>query len=325
MDKISEGIFTTGNSFRAIAEARARSYRISELYLPKFDKYGHKLTEDAGKRGMNYLPSLRYEIMSAVVERKRKGKGLDIPRTTQNMLSSQAMCFNLFVPLNLDKKFAAAFFKELLGDCAEIIEPIEIEYTPSKTIFRDQSGKGGVDCDALLKYKNSNGGNSLVVIETKFVEEEFSNCGFRKSNQKDPCPIDTLVTPEFNNCRYHYKKHNDYWKIAKESDLFDMHYLHNNPCPFGGGLWQLWVNMSLAWALAEEMQYDDFSYAVICHEDNVKLTNGGQVFHDFRKLLKNPDKLRVIYLQDVKKVLEKIKTDHPNHFWTEEFINRYCF
>ena len=150
-----------------------------------------------GALAMNFLPSLRNQIYTEVIERNKKGKGVDLNRTTKNMLSSQAMCFNLFGPLNQDKKFAAAFFTQLLGSVEEIIGDIEYEFTPSKTIFNDQSGKGGVDCDALLKYKDDKGKNNLLIIETKFVEPEFSNCGFRQGEIENQCPKDTMSLRTF--------------------------------------------------------------------------------------------------------------------------------
>ncbi|HLO59224.1 MAG TPA: hypothetical protein VK179_10810 [Bacteroidales bacterium] len=73
MDKLIEGIYTTGISFRAVGEAEARNHRAKKLNLPNFDKYGHILTEDAGRQGMNYLPYFRNEVFGAVVERNNKG------------------------------------------------------------------------------------------------------------------------------------------------------------------------------------------------------------------------------------------------------------
>lgn len=325
MEMIEEGIYTTGNSFRAEAEAKARRYRFNVLHLSNYGEYGHILSDIDGEKGMNFLPSLREKIFSEVIKRDQRGKGVDIERTTKNMLSSQAMCFNLFAPLNLHKNFASAFFRLLLGDFAEFTQDIDYEYTPSKSIFNDQSGKGGVDCDALLKYKNIHGKNSLLVIETKFVEKEFSSCGFRKKTQKDPCPRSTVVNPDFSNCRYHYKKYYNYWKVAKESDLFNMEYIQSIPCPFGSSLWQLWTNMSLAYAIAKEQAFDDFSYAVICPDKNDKLSNHEKKFNEFRKLLKNPSRFKVIYLSDIRKTFEKIEQDFPYVQWSKEFINRYCF
>ena len=330
MKSNTEGIYTTGTSFRAFAEASARNHRVTKLQLKEFKKFGHILTEDDANNGMNFLPSLRNEILSAVHERNEKGKGVDIERTTMNMLSSQAMSFNLFVPLNLNKEYATAFFNQLLGDCQAITNDIEIEYTPSKAIFNDQSGKGGVDCDALLQYTNDKGRNSLLVIETKYVEPEFSICGFRKNElikteeKRDLCPAGTIVNPDFSNCRYHYKKHYKYWEVAKASNLFNMDLIHSESCPFGGSLWQLWVNMTLAYGVAKERGCDVFKYAVICHERNDKLSDNGKVFLEFKKLLKNPKHLKIIYLSDIKRSFELLENDYPDLTWTKEFTERYC-
>lgn len=330
MERRIEGIYTTGSSFRASAEALARNYRVTKLHIAEFDTYGHKLVDKDAEQGMNFLPSLRNEILAAVKKRNEEGKGVDIERTIKNMLSSQAMCFNLFVPLNLNKKYATAFFNQLLGDCQTITDDIEIEYTPSKTIFNDQSGKGGVDCDALLQYKNGRGQNSLLVIETKYVESEFSICGFRKNElnkqkkKRDLCPVDTIVNSDFSNCRYHYMKHYRYWEVAEESNLYKMDLIHNDLCPFGGSLWQLWVNMTLAYGVAKGRGCDDFNYAVICHERNDKLSDNGKVFLEFKKLLKNPKHLKIIYLSEIRRSFELLEKDFPDLEWTKEFTERYC-
>jgi len=330
MIKNVEGIYTTGSSFRACAEAYARNYRLTTLQIEEFKEYGHVLTDNDANNGMNFLPSLRNDILSAVKGRNEKGKGVDIDRTTKNMLSSQAMCFNLFVPLNMNKEYATAFFNQLLGDCHAIINEIEIEYTPSKAIFNDQTGKGGVDCDAMLQYTNDKGQNSLLVIETKYVEPEFSVCGFRKNEfnkqkkKRDLCPVDTIVDTDFSNCRYHYKKQYKYWEVAKTSNLFHMDFIHSESCPFGGSLWQLWVNMTLAYGVAKERGCGVFKYAVICHERNDKLSDNGNVFLEFKKLLRNPNHLKIIYLSDIKQSFELLENDFPDITWTKEFTERYC-
>jgi len=317
-------VYTTGNSFRAIAEANAREYRKSILQLTVFDKYGHILDNIDAEKGMNFLPSLRNEILDEVKKRNSLGKGIDMVRTTKNMLSSQAMCFNLFAPLNKDLAFATQFFKQLLGNVSKITKKIQYEYTPSKTIFNDQSGRGGVDCDSLLTYTNDIGQESILVIETKYVEPDFSNCGFRKRDHDDRCPLNTILEPDLSNCRYHYKKRYNYWKVAEESNLFNMDLITRNPCPFGGHLWQLWTNMSLAYALAKEKGISEYYYAVVCPEENDMLSNNGKIFDMFRDLLKYPEKFKVIYLSDIKLAFDTIDNKGFNKDWTNEFIQRYC-
>ncbi|MBK7711926.1 MAG: hypothetical protein IPJ37_13905 [Bacteroidales bacterium] len=82
--------------------------------------------------------------------------------------------------------------------------------------------------------------------------------------------------------------------------------------------------MSLAYAIAKELSFNDFNYAVICPEKNVKLSQHGKVFQEFQRLLKDPDKLKIIYLDDIKNAFEKIENDFQDQTWPKEFINRYC-
>jgi hypothetical protein len=66
-------IYTTGNSFRAVAEAKARDYRKAILKLP-FGDYGHFLTDLDAQKGMNFLPSMRDSILNEVKLRDSLGK-----------------------------------------------------------------------------------------------------------------------------------------------------------------------------------------------------------------------------------------------------------
>lgn len=325
MDRIDDGAaYTKGNSFRAIAEARARKYRAYNLHCTNYDGYGHILTDEDGNRGLNFLPFLRHDILRAVRERSKDKKGVDFTRTSKNMLSSQAMCFNLFVPLNGDRRLAKELLHHFL-DGISSVDGIEYEHTPKNSIFGDQSGRGGVDCDVLVHYTARDGAKGLVVIETKYVEYEFSLCGFRKSGQKDPCPATTTVTDDYSNCRYHYKKNYDYWRIAEESGLYRMEEIRSRPCPFGGPLWQLWTNLSLAYALARDKRYSAFKYAVICPKGNTKLSQGNKVFSDFASLLRTPEVFKVIYLEDIAMILTHESTLQQCEPWASEFIERYCW
>ncbi len=317
------GKYTSGKSFRAIAEFNARKYRILNLKLSKYDKYGHIFTDEDAEFGLNYLLSLRKEIKSAIEFRYAKGKGIDIQRTSKNMLSSQAMCFNLFVPLNLDKKIFSKLFDYLIGDVKEIHQDIDIEYTPPRTVFNDQSTIGGVDCDALLRYVNYSDEECLMVIETKYVEKEFSICGYRKSGQKDKCPVDTILKNDFSNCRYQYKKQYNYWKVAQDSGLYDMNKIEKMHCPFGGALWQLWTNFSLAYALARDNNKAEFNFVVIYPRKNIHLSEDGKVFSKFKSLLNHPEKFNVVYLEDIISALLDKKTVKSVPKWAIEFAEKY--
>ena len=325
METISEGpAYTKGSNFRAIAEAKAREYRVKTLQRPGYDKYGHYLTVEDGRSGYNFLPALRSAILQAVIQRAKEGKGVGFKRTTTNLLSSQAMCFNFFVPLNGDRPLAARLLNFLIGD-VDSVEDIKCEYTPSNSIFNDHSGEGGVNCDVLVKYSDGTGHLGLMVVETKYVETEFSTCGFRVAEQKDKCPVATVVAADHSNCRYVYKKKYRYWDVAAESGLYQMDKSQSEPCPFGGPMWQLWTKMSLAYAISKQLGCSEFRYAVMCREDNLKLTQQGAIFDSFRSLLTRPELFKVIYLSNVKAGLLDRSVLQVNQPWATEFIERYCW
>lgn len=321
---MNEGIlYTKGNSFRAQAEAKARKHRAEILQLAEYDRYGHILTDQDAARGLNFLPSLRADILEAVRVRQLQGKGVDLNRTTKNMLSSQAMCFNLFVPLNRDKQLTSRLLSLFFNEPVVIDRDIAIECTPSNAIFGDQSGKGGVDCDALIRYVNSRNESGVIVCETKYVEREFSICGFRKSGQKNPCPVSTLVSDDFTMCRYKSIKSYKYWDLASESGLFKMDLLKSKPCPFGGSLWQLWVNMTLAYGIAKEEGADDFRYVVISPTANAALSANGEVFSLFSALLSDKNRFVVISIEDIVQKITGLSVADERISWAREFAQRY--
>jgi hypothetical protein len=295
---------------------------MNQLRTEECDNWGHWLTVLDGNRGFNFLPSLRQTILEAVFMRKAQGKGIDFKRTTRNMLSSQAMCFNFFVPLIQDRDFANKLMKSLIGNFRKI-EDIQIEYTPPNSIFNDQTKISGVDCDALMIYQNDQNEKTLAAIETKYVEKEFSKCSFRDKVKNPKCPHNTIIKSDFSNCLYKTKKGFHYWDVANKSGLFKMDSIINSHCPFGNRLWQLFTNMTLAYGVAKDQQFSDFRYIVICPKANDKLSDDGKDFNQFRQYLIDADKFQVLYLEDIMDEMRKIASDSQDYKWVYEFIEKH--
>jgi len=179
---------STELGYRARAEARQREYRARVLDVA-YGRYGHFLTQKAADEGRNFvLP----EAFDAAQARQGAGKGV-ARRTFENMLSSQAMCFNVFAPLSTRLELAGVVLRPFVPGLAAV-KAIAIEHTPPADIFNDQSGLGGVDCDLFIEGTNARGEGLVLVIETKFVEPEFSVCGFKKAGRAEKglrvCPDD---------------------------------------------------------------------------------------------------------------------------------------
>jgi hypothetical protein len=312
-------VYTKGASYRARAEARQREYRAHSLAV-EHGSYGHFLAQAAADEGRNFVLPEAFEAARA---RQRAGKGV-APRTFENMLSSQAMCFNLFAPLSTRLSLAGEILRPFVPGLAEV-RSIEIEHTPPGDIFNDQSGRGGVDCDLFVEGTNASGEPFILVIETKFVEREFSVCGFKKAGRakkgQDVCPDDVPVRANRGACLYARNKY-AYWQRSDEHGLLADGALAEAGCPFAGAKWQLWVNFALAHEEAKRRDAKDVRFAVCTSANNAALLEGGKVLDGFRSLLRRPE---AIHLIDLDALLARVEAAAPPELgpWATQLSARY--
>lgn len=312
-------IYTEGKSYRARAEARQRHYRASSGVA--HGSYGHFLAQEAAEAGRNFILPESFE---AARTRQQTGKGV-APRTFENMLSSQAMAFNLFTPLGTRLDLAAQVLRPFVAGLAAV-RSIELEHTPSGDVFNDQTGRGGVDCDLLIEGTNAEGDSLVLVIETKFVEPEFSTCGFTKSGRaekgQEVCPDDVPVRLDRTACLYSRNKGYAYWQRSDEHALLADGALSNAGCPFAGANWQLWVNLALAHEEAKRRGAKDVRFAVCASANNDALLAGGNVLDGFRALLRRPE--AVLFL-DLDALLARVEEVVPADLaaWAKTLSARY--
>lgn len=313
-------VYTSGTSYRARAEARQRRERVA--LGAACARYGHLLTTAAARDGKNFVSG---ESFSAARTRRDAGKGVAW-RTFDNMLSSQAMAFNIFAPLNARLDLAARSLEGFIPGLASV-NSITIEHTPAADVFGDQTGLGGVDCDLLIEGINTRGEQLLCVIETKFVETEFSVCGFRKPGrarkQLDVCPDDVAVQASRDRCLYERKKGYAYWQRSDEHALLAEGAVPDVGCPFAGPHWQLWVNLALAHEEAKRRGSTDVRFAVCTSPRNNALLEGGKVLTDFQQLLRRKERVHFI---DLDALLARLDALAPAELksWSAALCARYA-
>jgi hypothetical protein len=275
--------YTSGRSFRARCEARQRWFRAERLGL-SWGAHGHWLRAEDAAAGANFLLP---EAFEAAQRRGSAGKGVGA-RTFENMLSSQAMAFNLFAPLAADLELGARVLAPLLPGLSRLCSVV-IEHTPAAEIFGDQSAQGGVDCDVLIEAEVGSQ-RVVLVVETKLVEPNFSACGFRRPGRaargQRVCPPEVAVADAPEACAYQHAKGYRYWSRARA--LGTLAALPAVGCPFGGPLWQLWVNHTLAHAEAERRGADEARLLVCAPVANVALGAAEQV-GALQALLRRPE------------------------------------
>lgn len=312
-------VYTRGTNYRARAEARQCAYRFEVLGV-EHGQYGYMLSPDASDAGRNFIVSESFE---AATRRREAGKGVD-QRTFENMLSSQAMCFNLFAPLASRLDVATDVFMPFI-DGLRKVTGIQIEYTPARDVLGDQSGNVGVDCDLLLEGQTAQG-KLVQVIETKFVEPGFSVCGYRKAGRarknQEVCPDDVPVRDDRQACLYVRNRGFGYWQRSDEHKLLAAGAFPQQGCPFGDGRWQLWVNHALAHEEAARRGASDVRLAVCASPKNTKLLGSG-VLEDFRKLVQRPSS---VTLMDLDQLIERIQNCSPSALqeWANGLAARYA-
>lgn len=303
--------YTIGDSYRARAEQRQREYRAEELNLG-WREWGHLLDDAAIASGGNFLTDA---AKFAALEREANGKGVDHKRTWGNMLSSQAMCFNVFGTLSVNEQGRDVLASSLaaLGLPVRTVDSIEIEFTPAPEVFGDQSALGGVDCDVLVRFVSSDDREAVLVMETKFVEPEFSTCGFRRKpstrinkqtgepEASDRCPEGTTAGGDGSGCNYQTRKGYRYWEQSLKHQTLRPE-VSVGACPFGGYRWQLWTNHALSAAL--KPQPDGMCMYAVCAPKNNKalLADSDQPLgklDEFRSLLREPETFVFLPVEDL--------------------------
>lgn len=162
--------------------------------------YGNMLAAEPAAEGRNFLTPQIHDVF----QHRVGDRNIDRFRTAHNLLSSQAMCFNLFAPLTDDLDLATRCLQALLPGEVERVDRVEIEHTPSP---KDEFLGDGTSFDALVVYEATVGDTAFLGIETKLheglTEKAHDKRRYRELTEKPDAPWadgagGRLVEPPFN-------------------------------------------------------------------------------------------------------------------------------
>lgn len=289
-------------------------------------------------------------ILEAVEERFGHHKAGDMERVMTNTVASQPCCFNLFVPLIKKPEIANALFSKLLRKTVTV-KHIEIEFTPKSheklegfelagdESLGDQGPNRGTDADVAVFY-TSEYKKGVILIEFKYIESEFSQCGSYKNDKKnrfrDICDKNgfykTLIESNLarNTGKFDcgYLKYNN-WQLMSESKVFDNKAIESSlGCPFRFSGQQLWRNLLLAENVARNRKLDEFHFWVLSPAENSFLwkENGNSVETEIRNVLTpfgNSIFKSLELDKDFFQVLKPLINDEWMKGWSKKFEERY--
>ncbi len=133
------------SDFLKSARLHQSIYRANTFDL-SYDKYGNYLTKEDGEQGKNFYNG--FDIFDAVRKRYPKySKGL-----YSNMLRSEHIPFNMFVPLDRDKEYCRKVFADVLNIDIISIDKIKVEYAPPR---KEKYLNDNTSFDAYIQYTHS--------------------------------------------------------------------------------------------------------------------------------------------------------------------------
>lgn len=153
---------TDPTGFLKRARLHQSKFRAETLNLD-FDTYGNYLTKKDGEAGKNFYEG--FGIFEAVKKYRKYNKPL-----YSNMLRSEHIPFNLFIPLNDNKTLGKEIFNDFFDGVILTIDKIVIEYapTPKENYLND-----GTSFDAYIEYTHTDNSKGIIGIEVKYTEKEY--------------------------------------------------------------------------------------------------------------------------------------------------------
>ena len=241
--------------------------------------YPHILPE--GHLEKNFYPPIYHPIVSYLEEG-------DIAGHTEllNLKSSQACCFNFLFHLRLTPDVAPNFLAAALPGVRQV-SAIEFEYTgPDGTtewLGEPPGGRRGqnrTSMDAAIWWQDEKGKKRLTLIEWKYTEAEFGDCGGYKSHgnrQRSSCNnlVPSELQPEVD-CYLATGltklTSRRYWEHLSMAGISPQSFSDEPGCPFKGPFYQLLRQFLIRAYCQEAMDDVDLvDNVVIGFRDNVHL------------------------------------------------------
>lgn len=163
---------TDNSGFLKRARLHQSIYRAEILNLP-YESYGNYLTRADGETGKNFYEG--FGIFDAVRKYRKYNKPL-----YSNMLRSEHIPFNFFIPLNTNKIFCKSVFNVFLGGIIQTIDRIEIEFAPKP---KEKYLNDGTSFDTYIEYTHTDNSKGILGIEVKYTEKEYKLVPYSKEEK----------------------------------------------------------------------------------------------------------------------------------------------
>ncbi len=294
----SEGKYTNDSDFKNQCRWHQSFYR-SEILKVWFDEDINVLLKEDGEKGLNFYDGF------GIRDRVKK-----IPFRKPfhcNLLRSEHLPYNLFIPLDQNQDFCKQVFNDLLGSTIidRIIHDIEIEFAPQP---REQYLNDYTAFDTYIEYKHIDESIGILGIEVKYTEGSYPLKAGSTEHRR--------MTNEFNKSKYK--------EITQLSGKFQL-----NDGDFDqlklDRYRQVWRNHVLGESILLKMdsKYRHFHSLTLYPAGNIHFT---EALREYKEGLLKPefqDCVRGVTYEDFFRSCRKYCPNHQYHKWIEYLEKRY--
>jgi hypothetical protein len=147
-----------------------------EILQVGYDEYETILNDTDAQKGLIFFDG--FKIFEAARERYPHYRLQQA--CFANMLRSEHIPFNFFVPLSRNREYARAVLNSFMGGVINMITDVKIEYAPDP----DKALKDKTSFDVFIEYSHASGGYGIIGVEVKYTEREYKvNKGSREGIQ----------------------------------------------------------------------------------------------------------------------------------------------
>lgn len=283
---------TDRSGFLARARWHQSAFRARKLAVP-FDDYGNYLQQADAEKGFNFYDD--FDIFKAVKDRyPNYSKPL-----YANMLRSEHIPFNLFIPFMTDYKYAVNVFNVMLNGTIGSIDRIKIEYAPSPSskYLNDRTS-----FDACIWYTHVNGKKGVIGVEVKYTEHDYP----LKAGSTEEGKIED--------------RQSIYYKTALHCGLFDPEHFNKLA---SDRFRQIWRNQLLGerMLIVDPEKYNHFHSLTIYPEGNLHFVEASKDY--LQLLISNNLKFLPVTYESFLQACQRFLPDQRFQKWIDYLRERY--
>lgn len=151
-------------SFKELAKRHQIEFREKVLGVG-FDEYETILTDEDAQKGLIFFDGFKINEYAQNRYPHFKMK----QACFANMLRSEHIPFNFFVPISKNLEYARAILNKFMGGVINKITDLKIEHAPDPAnALMDKTS-----FDVFIEYKHASGDYGIIGIEVKYTEREY--------------------------------------------------------------------------------------------------------------------------------------------------------